>query len=366
MKATINRKQFSDALATVIPVLNPRAKSEIIKSAKMTVDGDGISLLATDSEITMQYRSDANIEGYQPGTILLPPERTMAVLREATAETVTFSDDKGALRIESHSNWWIFPVPDVAEFPDFAPQTDGDTFRIPVDGLRSAIQRTIFAAEDASPRYGLSGICVDVDNHGQLTLVATDSRRMALVPVPAEGEAKSRREVLPKRAMKVLLGALRGEDPAALTLRKADAVLKCGPVTLHCRMVEGRFPNFPDVLPSSFDETMTLAVDPFQRAVRQSMAVLQKEQSAIDLQFGRGTLAVRGAGEEVGLADVRVDVKCDSSLKITFDSHYVSDFLKQLDSGGEFEFKANGPNAAAVFEADGDYRYVLMPLADEK
>ena len=54
-------------------------------------------------------------------------------------------------------------------------------------------------------------------------------------------------------------------------------------------------------------------------------------------------------------------------LTITFDPRFVADFLKVLDPAGPLTLNLIDSHSAAVFKAEGDYTYVVMPLArDEK
>lgn len=368
MNITVNRLQFAEALSAVMPAVPARGNSAIIKYIKLDLTAEALTLCATDTEVGIRYRFPGAVTMHgQPGSIMLHPERAAAVVREAKADTITIKrGDTGGLRFECQSNWWELSIPGVDDFPDVPAVSDAEFMEIPANELRTAIQRTIIASDGNSANYALQGVCFEIRGGG-LALVATDSKRLAALPVSVEAAGQDRQALIPGRALKLLSHVLNGDDEhARLSLRPSDAVLECGPATIHCRQNQGRFPPWRQVIPTDFRMTVNLPVDRLNRAVRQSMAVMNKENSGVAFEFSPGTLCVTAEGKEVGLADIRINIEADQKLGITFDAKYVTDFLKQLEPAGNVTLRMAGPNAPALFQADGDYQYVIMPLARDE
>ena len=55
--------------------------------------------------------------------------------------------------------------------------------------------------------------------------------------------------------------------------------------------------------------------------------------------------------------------KINEEIVVTFDPQFIADFLKVLDPASQVTLKLINANSAAVFTADENYTYVVMPLA---
>src|SRR5262249_32317880 len=150
--------------------------------------------------------------------------------------------------------------------------------------LREMIRRTIFsvaAAEHA--RFGATtGVLWELEGD-KARLVATDGRRLALSdgPATAHGEhsTKGQMPVVPAKAM-TLLGRNRHEpdELVRVSFRPNEVLIKSERAMIYGRLVEGRFPNYKQVLPQKATLKVPLTVGPFHTAVRQA-AIMTDEES---------------------------------------------------------------------------------------
>jgi DNA polymerase-3 subunit beta len=53
------------------------------------------------------------------------------------------------------------------------------------------------------------------------------------------------------------------------------------------------------------------------------------------------------------------------NVTVTFDPKFVADFLRVLDPSAQVALNLIDGNSAAVFKAEDNYSYVVMPLARE-
>ena len=371
MKVQCPRQSLSASLQTVSGVVPTRTPKEILKNVKLRVADGQATLLATDSEVGIRCGIDG-VETDSVGEVLLPTQRITAILREVQEDAITLEVDEEALWIRTGRSEFRLSVEDPAEFPDVATFDDDTYFVVPGRQLRQAIQRTLFSTDVESTRYALGGILIEANNES-LALAATDSRRLAVAHSGcsiAGGEANTdNRPVVPSKAMQLIERSIHeDEQEVHLAFHANDVVVRSGTSTIYARLVEGRFPKYQDVIPREFKTEIEMVAGPFLSAVRQSMIVTNEESRGVDFSFGEGNLTLNSVGADVGTSRVELPISYDGeTITITFDPKFVADFLKVLDPSSSLTLNLIDSGSAAVFKADGDYTYVVMPLArDEK
>ena len=78
-------------------------------------------------------------------------------------------------------------------------------------------------------------------------------------------------------------------------------------VTLVMRLIEGKFPNYQQVIPANADQKLTLASKPVIRAIRR-VALLSVERShAVKLELSKGLLRLSSSNPDLGQAQEELD-----------------------------------------------------------
>ncbi|MFV0443815.1 MAG: DNA polymerase III subunit beta [Planctomycetaceae bacterium] len=370
MKLQCPRQSLAAALQTVSGVVPTRTPKEILKNVKLHLTEGRATLLATDSEVGIRCEI-ADVETDSVGDVLLPTQRINAILREVQEEVILLEVTEDALWVKTGRSEFRLSIEDPAEFPDVASFDDDSYFVVAGRQLRQAIQRTLFATDVESTRYALGGVLVEV-SEAAMALAATDSRRLSVAHAgcSANGEAStSQRPVVPSKAMQLIERSIQEDDQEVhLAFHANDVLVRSGNSTIYARLVEGRFPKYQDVIPRDFKTSIEMVAGPFLSAVRQSMIVTNEESRGVDFTFADGNLTLNSVGADVGTSRVELPISYEGdAITITFDPKFVADFLKTLDTSAALTLNLIDSGSAAVFKADGDYTYVVMPLSrDEK
>jgi DNA polymerase-3 subunit beta len=242
--------------------------------------------------------------------------------------------------------------------------------QLPADSLKSVIKQVAVAAASSQDesRTVMTGISISLEA-GSLILVATDGRRLACarktVQVPLIGE-ESLNVVVPARAM-IELSRLVGTDgDVTLSVGKSQAFFRFGAYALHCRLLEGRFPDYTKVVPTSFSRTCRIGRDDFISGLRRMLVVAQEKRSPnlIRLRFFEDTLHLSANTPDLGSGDERLPIVYEGDdLTIGFNGKYLVDGLTVLECD-EIQFDLQEDTKSAVIRPLGDtsYDYVVMPV----
>lgn len=370
MLLTCSRNALTSAFTAVAGVVPARTTKEILKNVKLQVSGGVATLIGSDSEIGMRC-SVPNVVADAGGEALLPTARMVQILRELSDDTVKLEIAGDAIWIRSGASEFRLSGEDPADFPPVASFEDDAFFAVSALSLRQLIRRTVFATDVESTRYALGGIQLEM-NAERITLAATDSRRLAVVSAGCRVEGQPTLPmpppVIPAKAMALIERILSdGDAEAKIAVHTNDIAVQSGGVTVTSQLVQGRFPDYRKVLPTTFNATIDLVVGPFHSAVRQAQIVTNEESRGVDFTFTNGTLRLSSQAADIGQSKVELPISyAAADLTITFDPRYIADFLKVLDPGTSVQFRLIDHENAAVLATEDHYTYVIMPLSRDR
>lgn len=369
MKITLPREALVSALSDVAPVIPSKTPKDLLKNVLLTIIGGTATMIATDQEVGIR-REIKDVTAERDGSVILPPGRLVSILREINSDTVELDIGEKSIKIVAGGSKFTLSTVDADEFPEVNSFTETSYIKLKASALKRIISRVQFSVDPDSQRFALGGIAVDAQP-GTLTLISTDSRRLAIASAPAEIVGKpiaadlSNLPCIPIRAALALSKSLPDSDEEVwLALLPSSVLAKCGGVTVYGRLIEGRFPRYQDVIPNEVNHTMQAVCGPLYSAVRQAMITQNEESKGADFSFSEASLSIVSKAAEVGESEINIPVVFEGDdLTITFDSKYLGQFLNVIDREFPIVGKFVDGDSAAVFSCGDDYRYIVMPLA---
>ena len=363
---TLNRTVLADALARAFAVAPSRTPRDVIKNVKVEVHPGEVTIQATDLEVALKTGFKVESQSSDGWSFLVSPTMFTAI-RKATGENVVFTQTADGVTIESGFGIWDFVTADPDEFPSVE-DVLGDPITVQRTALVKALNRTMFATDVQSTRYALGGVLFDVQS-GSLTLAATDSRRLAVHEISAECDASSpfpESPVVPLKGAKSLI-SISGSDTVEIKATAVAVSFRCGDDIVWCRLLEGRFPRYADIIPenSAFTFHGKALAGPLRDAVEQASITTNSESIGVELAFGSGNLVLKGAGAEVGTSRITLPVECDGEFCCHLDPKYVCDFLRSTPQNSAIAIRAIDAVNAFVMRSDGS-TYLTMPLVKEE
>lgn len=370
MQLTCNRALFSAAFSLAASAVPSRTPRDVLKNVLLSVTAGGVELIGTDQEMGIRCLVQG-VNTNSAGEALLPTARLASILRELQDEFFTLEIIDRNITLRTNSSKFRLSSEDAAEFPPVPSFADWDFFRIPAAVFRTMIRRTSFATDTESTRYALGGLLLEFAP-GNVTLAATDSRRLAVATAACESqgapEIPTRTTVVPTKAMGLLERSI---DPNAefvdIAVHDNDVLMRSGACTIASRLVEGRFPRYRDVIPDSSTYRIPIPVGPFFSAVRQSQIVTDEDSRGVDFSFQDSQLTLSSEASTIGDSQVQIPIDFPHpQLKITFDPRFVAEFLRVLPPESTVDLQLTDPDTAAVFRVEDSYTYVVMPLTQNR
>lgn len=368
MKVVCHREGLLTACQLASAAVAARDIKPVLKNLKAVVDDERCTLMATDLELGIRIEV-RGLKVDDPGEALLPTNRLISILRESTDEELTVEANIESCVVKGERNEFEMPGEDPAAFPDIPSFAEEKYHELTAGVLRDMIRRVIFSAASAEhSRFGATtGVLWELEGD-KATLVATDGRRLALMHGAAQAHGghstKGQTAVVPVKAMSLLERNLTEPDETIkISVRPNEVLMKTERAMIYSRLVEGRFPNYRQVLPAKHGAKLNLTVGPFLSAVRQAAIMTDDESKRVTFHFAKKKLTLQARGAESGRSRVEMPLEYEGkALEISFDPKFVVDMLRVLEPDTPLTLELTDASTPAVFRHEPNYLYVVVPL----
>lgn len=364
MKFTALRQELLDSLQIASRAVSTRSALPALSGILISASTEGgVSLRATDMELGIECSPAASVES--DGTVILPGRLLVEVTRSLPEGQVSLElrESERDVEITAASSSFHLRTITAEDFPRF-PDTEGDPIELPSEALSSTINRVARAASRDEARPVLTGVLVSAAD-GELTMVATDSYRLAVKRTALEQTPPELQAIIPARALRELarLTEAAPEEPVRIWMTRNQAIFRIGGVGLSSRLLDGQFPNHRQLVPESFDHEVKLQRAELLEVVRR-VSQLAQRNAALKLAFSEGELVVSAKTPDLG--DAREAMPAPFSgepIEIGFNPEFVRDGLEAIGSE-EVTLKLISPLRPGLIEpADADdFSYLVMPI----
>lgn len=372
MKITCQRDILANAFVLAASIAPSRSPKEILQNVKVTAAGDKITLMATDQEVGIRLDVSEGIEVETEGTALLPVARTGPILRESNDETITIETDEAGIKISGSRSKFRLPGNNPDEFPSVHEFDESKYHQISTRTFREMLRRTVFATDSESSRYALGGVLLEMEENSVIA-VGTDGRRLARMEGTGEsvgGHATSgMTTIVPTRAIGLIERALSEKDDfVEVASRGNDLLIRTPRAVISSRLVEGRYPNWRQVLPQRENAIqIDVVVGPLFAALRQAAIVTDLDSRGVDFTFADGTLKLEAKTADLGESQIELPIAYDGeSITLTMDHRYLADFCKVMDNESTVVMEIESAKSPALLQTDDGYAYVIMPMARDR
>lgn len=374
MQAVCPRKDLYEAVQTVGRAVSGRSTLPILSHLLVAPQGETLKLTATDLEMWMECTLPARISATlddtgdgEPSGFTAPARVFTEMLGALPEAEVLLDRPDGGNKVQvrcARSNYNILGLP-AEEFPappDVAPTA---TFSLSGETLRDMIRHVLFAVSTDETRAILTGVLLLFDGT-TLKMVATDTHRLAVrttVVAGGEGEATA---IVPARAMNEMLRLAADEDAVSVSLAAGQARFEVGGTTMITRLIEGQFPNYERVIPTTHDRKLTLETGEFAKAVKRAAIVARDNANRVVLETEGAQLVLTAESGTVGSMREEIEVAREGDdIQIAFNAKYMSDVLNIVETEGVV-LELTEPLRPGILRPIGDnadeYLCVLMPM----
>lgn len=351
--------------ATSMKALQPVLLNILIE----TIDKGTIKLVATDLDLTVIAKVDAQVE--EEGKITLPSKTLNEIVSKLGNKLITFEMNEGETSVNitcQNSKFDIIGI-SASEFPPEIHNielNEENSFNIDIKPLTKAVRQAGFAAASYETSNLLSGIVCDISGN-VLEIASTDGNRLARVREKIDNnDGVTNQLIIPSKTLNefMKMSAFIEEDSVKVYTERTKLIIKSDRTTTISRLLEGQFPKYNQLIPNESPKEALVSVSAFASALERVSIMVNDKTSIVKLAFSEGKLKLSADTPDSGKSEDEIDIVYNSeNLDIAFNYKYVLEALKNMDCEN-VKIGLNTGLSATVLrpDCDDDFVCLIMPV----
>ena len=371
MQFTLSSGTLNARLQTLARVINSKNTISILDCFLFEVANNILTVTASDNENVMQSTIELD-DCSGDGRFALSNRTILNAVKELPEQPLCFNlnDDDLSLEIDYMNGSFNFTAQPAEDYPLTAAMQD-DLTSVSIDSavLAENISRSLFATAQDEIRPVMGGIYFDLtaDN---LTIVATDGHKLVrnrILSVSADDNPAS--FILPQKPAQLLKGVLAKNDgDVVIKFDSRSAEIRYADGMLRCRLIEGRYPNYNSVIPSSNSNCITIDRKALMGALKRVLPFASESSQLVRFHIEKGIL--RLTAEDVDFAtSAKESIVCEyngTPMDIGFKGSAIYEILNSLASD-EVNIQLADPSRAGVVvpvvqPENQDILMLIMPM----
>jgi len=374
VKISCLQENLARGLGIVGRAVASRSSLPVLSNVMLATDGGRLKLSATNLEIGISCWIGAKVS--EEGAITVPARLLTEFVSSLPPEQI---DLELSVRTQTlHLSCARFEANikgiDAQEFPIVLTAEEGAPFvTVDPDELRQMIARVVFAAATDESRPILTGVLTAFEGD-RLTMAAADGYRLSVEHITLEKAVPEKVEVIvPARALAELARISADQtEPIGIIITPArnQILFHLQDIDLVSQLIEGRFPDYRQIIPTSYTNRAILDVQSFLKATRVAHLFARDSANIVRLDINAGDELMPGRvtlmatsnqlGDNVGQLDATVD---GEPIQIAFNAKYLIDVLSVISSA-QVALDTISPSSPGVLRRPGDDRFVhvIMPM----
>jgi DNA polymerase-3 subunit beta len=350
MKFIVSSDQLLKSLQSISGVLNTSNTLPILDNFLFDIKAGELTISGSDLETTMITKLE--ITSKEEGIIAIPARLLLDTLKTfpETPLTFTVNSENHGIEISSESGRYKLSGLDGSEFPK-APELEASaSVSLTSDLLSRAIIKTLFAAGNDDLRPVMSGVLFEL-HEDHLTFVATDAHKLVRYMRTDAKATAGANFIMPKKPLTLLKNVLISEDEEEVKLEytETNARFTFGNITLICRLIDGRYPNYDSVIPKENPNKMTISRQALLTSIKRVSIFSNKTTHQVKLKIAGNELQV--SAEDMDFANEAVErLTCSyqgEDMEIGFNSRFLAEMLTNQESE-DIILEMSQPNRAGI------------------
>lgn len=341
MKFVVSSGELMQHLQTVAKIISTKSVSvvPVLGNILFELEGNQLKLSAADLSSRITSTLEVSNEG-GAGSFTVPERIILESIKELPDQPVSLEVSPESLEAtltysNGHYNF-------VATSSDTYPQAislEGSTHSLSLSAraLQTGLERTIIAASSDERRPIMTGVNFDF-LEDKLILVASDGRILVKYTDHNVKPGFTASFCMPGKISQLLSRSLLPKENADITLSYDDkyVCIQMERFTLTAKLLDGRFPNYNSVIPSSSPYAVVVDRESLLYAAKRVSIFSNKASNLILLEVGEEQIRITANDLDFSVAaEESIPCQClpaDARIRIGFDFNMLQQLLSGLSS----------------------------------
>jgi DNA polymerase-3 subunit beta len=345
MKFNILKDHLNESINHVSKAISSRTTIPILTGIKIDAHASGITLTASDTDISIQSYTpletgDVNIiQIIQPGSVVLPAKFFIEIIRKLPSQSIEIEvKDRFQTIIRSGSSEIQIMGLDPEEYPLLPQIEESKMIQIPSDILKTMIKQTSFAVSTNESTPILTGVLWNI-NGNELKFIACDRHRLATREITNDNSTLQNFHniVISGRTLNELNKILPDQNSLIdIVISDNQVLFKIHSILFYTRILDGTYPDTSKLIPQAFQTQMVVPTKELADAIDRAYLLSREDKTNIVKMVMNEdqTIEISSSSSELGKVTEQISLRQISGdlLRISFNSKYMLDALKIMDS----------------------------------
>lgn len=373
MEVRIVVSELVRALAILQGVVQRKNPMPILANVLLQTDGsESLLLSSTDLDIGMRLRKKCEVVA--EGALTVSARSLLDIAKILSGPEVTLKEMLNQqLSIKSGRTQAKLMAMSAAEFPRLPTVSGLKFYDIDAMIFLAMVEKTLYSASSDENRYNLTGVYFEpqAGAPSDVVMVSTDGHRLSKVresfkDCNFEGIESC---TLPRKGLVELQRLIESLNPEKgehfkLAISEQHAIVLYKDSYLSMRLIEGKFPDYHQVIPKLTDKIMRASRNEFLLGLKRVAVLANEKSQSVRMRTKKGELTVSCINPEAG--EVTDDVPVEYSgpdIEIGFNAKYIIDALSSVAENNVM-VKFTDPLSPTLITGmnDDSHQCVIMPM----
>lgn len=377
MKLTCTQENLNRAINIVGKIINKNTTLPILDNILLKTKKGRLELSTTNLELGVNCWIGGKVE--EDGEITVPTKLFSNFISGLPNGNVEMKLRGDVLNIKCGEYKTNIKGMDAKEYP-LAPKIETKPiFQIKSSEFKKALLQVIPSISTSESRMEITGVLMDLSEliKNKIVLVTTDSYRLAektlyLEKDKIDQEAFKLLEninqvIIPKNTVQELVRDLGDENEMLeITISENQIFFSFNSASVISRLIEGKYPNYKQIIPSKFKTEVVVEVDKIINAIKVASLFTDASNNSIEIQLLSESkiLAINAETSEVGSNNAKIPAEITGeNLSVVYNYKYLLDGFNGVFDNQAL-LKVNGEGAPTILTSQNDksFVYVIMSI----
>jgi DNA polymerase III subunit beta len=372
MKLKIEKKDIVSLLAKTQNIVEKRNTMPVLVNVLFDATKNKLKVFATDLEVSLTDETTADV--LEDGQLAVNARNLFDIVKELAEGPITLTKKKNNW-VEIKQNKSVFNIVGIGaeEYPIFPTFKTTDFIKVDAKTISEMIERTIYSVSSDETRYHLNGVYFEKKKeNGKICfrMVATDGHRLSLVERDITGTFQetsipSAGVIIPRKGLSEIKKIIDSIDTTIeMAFEGSQLIIKNGSTVLMVRLIEGKYPNYQQLIPQKMNKSANIDREIFLGSIRRVSLLSNHKSKGVTISLSNGKMEISSNNPELGDAKEEIDVDYSGdSMKIGFNAKYILDILNSFDDQN-LNLELDGQLSPGLIRPESDKKYtcVVMPM----
>lgn len=368
MKLVLLQENLKNAVALTSHFTSPKAQLPILGNILLKAEKSKLYLSSTNLEISVRTSIAAKVE--EEGEITINGKTLNDIVSNLNNESIEIESVQENFRIISGKFKSNLLGSNTADFPTLPVQSGKNTFSLKSEELVNSLSKVLFSVSLDETRPILTGVLFSFSNK-TLKLVSTDGFRLSEVKLKSEVETEDLKIIIPKTVLYELTKISGSSEDIILSYEKDtnQILFTMGDTTLSSRVIEGEFPDYEKIIPSSSIGTIFVDKRELEKSIKLASVFARDSGKIVKFKVFDNKLIVSAESSSSGNQEMELEVRNEDTgtelaeVNIMFNFSFIEDILKVIvDDEVKIIFAADNKASKFLDSKSSNYLHIIMPI----